>query len=113
MRRSQDFTDAVRGGARRGSRRLVVHLTTSPESGKSEPLVGLVVSRAIGNAVERNLVKRRLRGLLNLRMNTFAPGDKLVVRALPAARGATSVELATDLDAGLGSVRRRLAKGTR
>jgi len=109
MRRSEDFTDAVRGGARSGTRRLVVHLSTAEDTPPSAPRAGLVVSKAVGNAVERNQVKRRLRGLLATRISDLHDGDKLVVRALPSARGATSAELGDDLDAALSTARRRAA----
>ncbi|WP_413451697.1 ribonuclease P protein component [Georgenia sp. 1P01AC] len=105
MRRSEDFTDAVRGGARSGTRRLVVHLGTGAEA--HAPRAGLVVSKAVGNAVERNQVKRRLRGLLASRISDLHDGEKLVVRALPAARRATSEALGADLDAALSGARRR------
>lgn len=108
MRRSNDFTDAVRGGARSGTRRLVVHLGASSDATPAR--AGLVVSKAVGNAVERNQVKRRLRGLLAPRMADLRQGDRLVVRALPPACGATSVELAGDLDSAIAGARRRQAR---
>ncbi|QDB80591.1 ribonuclease P protein component [Georgenia wutianyii] len=107
MRRSEEFTDAVRGGARSGTRRLVVHLGASSAGETTPPRAGLVVSKAVGNAVERNQVKRRLRGLLAPRMNDLHDGDSIVVRALPAARGASSAELGEDLDVALRRARRR------
>ncbi|HLV03798.1 MAG TPA: ribonuclease P protein component [Actinomycetaceae bacterium] len=108
MRRSEDFTDAVRGGARSGTRRLVVHLKTPDDGATTDPpRAGLVVSTAVGNAVERNLVKRRLRGLLATRMSQLGEGEKLVVRALPEARDASSSELGADLDSALERARRR------
>ena len=108
MRRSEEFTDAVRGGARSGTRRLVVHLGASGSAaGTTPPRAGLVVSKAVGNAVERNQVKRRLRGLLAPRMSDLHDGDSIVVRALPAARGASSAELGEDLDVALRRARRR------
>lgn len=110
MRRSEDFTDAVRGGARSGTRRLVVHLRIADNAGRTAPRAGLVVSKAVGNAVERNQVKRRLRGLLASRMSDLHDGDKLVVRALPAARGASSAALGTDLDTALSGARRRAVR---
>lgn len=108
MRRSEDFAEVVRSGVRRGTRRVVVHLHGADGSAQDAPLVGVVVSKAIGNAVDRNLVKRRLRGLLNSRLAELEPGERAVVRALPAARRATSAELARDLDAALAGVRRRM-----
>jgi ribonuclease P protein component len=59
--------------------------------------VGLVVSKAVGNAVQRNLVKRRLRHLAREHVSLL-PGDAvLVVRALPAAAGASYDVLGQDL----------------
>lgn len=104
MRRSADFTSAVRQGARTGRPRLVVHLTTG-EPGPAT--AGFVVSKAVGGAVVRNQVKRRLRHLMRARIEALPPGSRLVVRALPPAAGSPSSVLGSDLDDGL---RRVLAK---
>jgi ribonuclease P protein component len=60
--------------------------------------VGFVVSRAVGPAVTRNLVKRRLRHLMRERLGLLPRGSVLVVRALPAAASAPYADLAADLD---------------
>jgi ribonuclease P protein component len=65
------------------------------------PRVGFVVSRTVGGAVARNAVRRRLRHLMRERLHLLTPGSTLVVRALPAAAGASSAELSEDLDAAL------------
>nr|WP_255629073.1 ribonuclease P protein component [Cellulomonas wangsupingiae] len=108
MRRSADFQQAVRRGARGGRDTLVVHLTTTTDPGP--PAVGLVVSKAVGNAVTRNRVKRRLRALVTARLDALPAGSLLVVRAQAAAAGATSSRLAQDLDAALAGAGRRLAR---
>ena len=59
--------------------------------------VGLVVSKAVGNAVTRNRVKRRLRACARVLLDQLAPADVLVIRATPAAATASSAELARDL----------------
>jgi ribonuclease P protein component len=87
------FTLAVRSGRRASSFTLVVHLALT-DSG-DPPRIGFVVSRAVGNAVTRNRVKRRLRALL--RGHDLPAGALLVVRALPPAAGASYPELRTDL----------------
>jgi len=72
-------------------------------------LVGFVVSRAVGNAVTRNRVKRRLRHLAAKRIPTTPTGTDLVVRALP--RSATApAELDADLPSAWSSVVGRLAE---
>jgi ribonuclease P protein component len=55
----------------------------------------------VGNAVTRNAVKRRLRHLLGERLAGLPAGAELVVRALPAAAEASSVDLGADLDRAL------------
>jgi ribonuclease P protein component len=92
---SQDFSRAVRDGRRAGSGRMVVHLALRAAD---ERRAGFVVSRAVGAAVTRNRVKRRLRHLVRDRLDRVPPGGLLVVRALPAAAGASPAQLAADLD---------------
>ena len=65
------------------------------------PRAGFVVSKAVGGAVIRNLVKRRLRHLMRARIGALPAGAMLVVRALPAAAGRTYTELGADLDGAL------------
>ena len=59
------------------------------------------MSKAVGGAVVRNKVKRRLRHLMRERVDRLPPGSLVVVRALPAAGDADHAQLARDLDAAL------------
>ncbi|MEU3184944.1 ribonuclease P protein component [Streptomyces sp. NPDC006923] len=116
LRRREDFATAVRRGRRAGRPLLVVHLrsgATDPHApGESAPpsRAGFVVSKAVGGAVVRNLVKRRLRHLIRDRLPELPPGSLVVVRALPGAGDAEYAQLARDLDAAL---RRLLGGGAR
>ncbi|MFF2651329.1 ribonuclease P protein component [Streptomyces sp. NPDC058045] len=107
LRRREDFAAAVRRGRRAGRPLLVVHLrsgATDPHApGENAPpsRAGFVVSKAVGNAVVRNTVKRRLRHLIRDRLPLLPPGSLVVVRALPDAGCADSEKLARDLDAAL------------
>ena len=105
LRRPQEFRGAVRSGARAGSRTLVAHLLApEPATARTHPSpeptrIGIITSKAVGPAVVRNRVKRRLRHLVRARLDLLPAGSQLVVRALPAAASASTRELATDLDA--------------
>ncbi|MCX5200058.1 ribonuclease P protein component [Streptomyces sp. NPDC087440] len=108
LRRREDFATAVRRGRRAGRPLLVVHLrssgATDPHAaGESTPptRAGFVVSKAVGVAVVRNAVKRRLRHLMRERIAELPPGSLVVVRALPGAGDADHAQLARDLDAAL------------
>ena len=67
--------------------------------------VGFMVSRAVGTAVARNRVRRRLRHLVRDRLGVVPTGAALVVRANPAAANANYREIAADLDRCLAAVK--------
>lgn len=103
MLRSEDFSAAVRLGARSGSRRLVVHYSAGEAGDVSPALVGVVVpKKQVPRATRRNRIKRRVRALMSARVARLGPGSRVVVRGLAGADGATSAELGTDLDRLLG-----------
>ncbi|MEU4232803.1 MULTISPECIES: ribonuclease P protein component [unclassified Nonomuraea] len=104
MRRGEEFEAAVKRGKRAGRPTLVVHLGIS---GDSTPLVGFVVSRAVGGAAVRNKVKRRLRHLMRDRLDRLPRGSLLVVRANPPAASARYEHLAAELDLALDRLLRR------
>lgn len=89
----------VRSGVRAGRSTLVVHAltrTTPPSR------AGFVVSRAVGNAVTRNRVKRRLRHLTAGALAASPLPVDVVVRALPpAASGPLESDFASAWDAAL------------
>ncbi|MPZ25308.1 MAG: ribonuclease P protein component [Micromonosporaceae bacterium] len=95
LRRRDEFTAATRAGRRSGRHTLVVHLQLA--GGPAPPRAGFVVSRAVGGAVVRNRVRRRLRHLVRGHLAELPPGSQLVVRALPAAADARPAQLAEDL----------------
>ena len=125
LRRSSDFAAAIRGGHRAGRGTLVVHLTDSGSAESADwgrfrqapsarqPRAGFVVSKAVGGAVTRNTIRRRLRHLVRDRITALPPGTVLVVRALPAAASAPYARLGSDLDGALAAARARNARGRR
>ncbi len=63
-----------------------------------------MVPRAVGPAVTRNRVRRRLRHLLRDRLDRLPAGTRLVIRVLPPAAGATSATLGRAVDRALDRV---------
>lgn len=63
----------------------------------NRPRVGFSVSRRVGGAVQRNLVRRRLRAAVAARLGRLSPVD-LVIIPSPAAARAPYRELAAALD---------------
>jgi ribonuclease P protein component len=88
---------------------LVLHAAaTDPSGDDAGTRVGFVVPRAVGPAVTRNRVRRRLRHLLRDRLDALPPGSRLVVRVLPLAATATSAQLTAALDRALSRAVRSL-----
>jgi ribonuclease P protein component len=104
MRTSAEFSETIRRGARAGRTTLVVHCRAGDAPGRH---VGFVVSKAVGGAVVRNRVRRRLRGLVMEALGTVPDGGRVVVRANPPAAGATFDELRADLGSALRAAVRR------
>lgn len=113
----QQFTRVIRGGSRAGTRTLVVHLRPASKAGYTEPKIaqprgprfGFVVSKAVGNAVVRHAVTRKLRQqCLHLaRAGVVGEGEELVVRALPAIASVDSRAIYGDLCRAVAKARRR------
>ena len=98
LTRPASFRRAVKAGRRSGARTLVTHLVLADRPVADRARVGFVVSKAVGNAVVRNRVQRRLRHAARARITLLPDGALLVVRAQPASAAAAYEELAADLD---------------
>lgn len=96
-----DFRSAVRRGRRITTPSAVYYrLTTEPD----RPLrFGFIVSRAVGNAVDRNRLRRRLRALGRGYVDQGRRGEDVVVRALPGAAQRDWGSLSADMRAAIDS----------
>ncbi len=94
----------MRTGAKAGTRTAVVYLA---KTGDANSMTGFAVSRAVGGAVIRNRVTRRLRAIMADELKQLPHGSLVVLRALPAAATVGFEDLKADVASGL---RRALAK---
>ncbi|MEU3307873.1 ribonuclease P protein component [Nocardiopsis sp. NPDC006832] len=113
MRHSTEFGSVMRSGRRASSDALgVVYLAPkrSDFAGTSErtdpPRIGFVVSKAVGGAVVRKRVQRRLRHLMRERLGVLPNGSLLVVRAKPLAAQLRQEDLAVRLDSAIAAAQR-------
>jgi ribonuclease P protein component len=96
VRAHRDFA-TVRGAGR------AVHATAlalgwhATEDVSSPTRFGFVVGKRIGNAVTRNLVKRRLRAIIAEWQTSIAPGNMVVITARPAAATRSFTDLSDDV----------------
>lgn len=105
MRRSAQFARTIRGGGRAGRDTLVIHCAVGADHDGTQ--IGFVVSKAVGGAVVRNAVRRRLRGVVLDQRDALPDRSDVVVRALPASAGATYSRLSDDFTSALAAAHRR------
>ncbi|MDO7883175.1 ribonuclease P protein component [Salinibacterium soli] len=103
--RPGDFRTAVRKGRRVSTPHTTIHVLVTSESRPSR--FGFIVTKAVGGAVVRNTVRRRLRAVCRDILDTVPDGTDVVIRALPASADAAWATLHSEVADGLGSVVRR------
>lgn len=81
--RAEDYRGTVRRGRRITSSSLVAYVLNRADDAPAR--FGFIVSKAVGNAVTRNLVRRRLKAASFELLDTVPLGTDVVVRALPGA----------------------------
>lgn len=89
--RGDDYRRTVRTGRRVGGAFCIVHAVfRSPDD---PARFGFIVSKAVGNAVTRNLVRRRLKTIADRSLQAGFTGYDIVIRALPMSAEASFAEL--------------------
>lgn len=106
MTRSAEFGATVSQGTKAAQPDLVLY-TRPDQTGEPGPRIGLVVSKAVGNAVQRHRVSRRLRHAARVLLEDLDPADRVVIRALPSSRHAISPRLEQELRTALRRIRTR------
>jgi ribonuclease P protein component len=99
--RPEDFRTVVRRG-RRSSSPIAVYYRLDRDA--ADPLrFGFIISRAVGGAVERNLMRRRLRSVGRQFVDAGVLGADVVVRALPGSAQQDWASLSADMHDALDS----------
>lgn len=99
VRRADDFRAAVRRGVRVTTPHAVLYLRKRHDD---EPTrYGIIVTKSIGTAVERNLVRRRIRSVGRRLLDASTVGRDIVIRALPGSAEASWVTLHDEILEGL------------
>lgn len=104
LTRGSDYKRVVRRGERSAAAHTVTHVIAS--SG-DDVRFGFIVSRAVGGAVVRNTVRRRLKAVCHDLVDDVPAGRDIVIRALPTAADASFADLHAEVDRAL---RRTLAR---
>ncbi|MGO1769076.1 MAG: ribonuclease P protein component [Microbacterium sp.] len=91
LTRGVDYRQVSRRGARCAGPQLVVHVVLTAEP--RQPRFGFIVSKAVGNAVCRNTVRRRLKAVCAEALAGVPDGADVVIRALPSSATASFAEL--------------------
>ena len=89
MRRPADFAATMTGG-RQGCNLVVAYAARRADE---QRLVGYIVSKAVGPAVRRHKVTRRLRAIMASQLDALPTGSGVVIRALPASAEASFATL--------------------
>ena len=109
--RGDDYRRVVRAGRRVGGALCTTHAVLRAPG---EPArFGFIVSKAVGNAVTRNLVRRRLKTVAERRIREGFAGVDVVFRALPASAAASYGDLEAELGRALDRVARLRAREER
>lgn len=117
LRNAAEFKLTLDGGAKAVNRHVIVFAFPREESAGKRPMrLGLIVSRKVGNSVERNRVKRALReGFRHLQdepeMRAAAQCLDLVVIARNEAVRASTKEVIGSLRHGLGRLSQQRLRG--
>ena len=101
--RTTDFEAVYRGGLRRSSRQFVAFFR---RNGLEQSRFGASVKKALGGAVVRNRIRRRIREILRLHRSEIPTGWDIVIHPRSSVTRASFSDLATELVALLQSIGR-------
>lgn len=109
MKRAKDFQHVVRTGHRVGGAYCltyaVLHTPQEVEGEARFARFGIIVSKQVGNAVTRNLVRRRVKAIIDRHLSSGFEGADVVFRMFHSSAEASFNELLGEVDRALNRVR--------
>ncbi len=102
---AEDFRGVLRRGKRHTASVIAVSVLSTQED--SPARFGFVVTKKVGNAVTRNLVRRRLKAVARGLVDDGISSIDVVVRALPASADSDWATLRDELESTVKGVERR------
>lgn len=103
--RGDDYRRVVRDGNRVGGAYCITHAVLHVHD--TDPArFGFIVTKAIGNAVTRNRVRRRMKSIADRHLAEGFAGADVVFRALPKSASASFAELEREITRSLRRVER-------
>lgn len=89
----------MRAGRRVGGAFCITHAVLRAPGDPAR--FGFIVSKAVGNAVTRNLIRRRMKMIVERRLHAGIDGVDVVFRALPAITEASFEQLEGEINRAL------------
>ena len=89
-----DYRSVVRRGTRCAGAHTVTHIMARSDD---DVRFGFIVSKAVGNAVVRNTVRRRLKAVCHEALAELDPGRDVVIRALNVSADADFATLRAEV----------------
>ena len=96
----EDYRTTVRRGRRHGGQYALIYVRRS--STDVPVRFGFIVAKTVGNAVHRNLVRRRLKSIAAGVLGSVPAGSDVVIRALPGAAQSSWTTLSSEITRTIG-----------
>ena len=93
--RGEDYRRTVRTGRRVGGAFCITHAVFSAPEDPAR--FGFIISKAVGNAVTRNLIRRRFKTIVEKQIAQGVAGMDIVFRAFPKIVDASYAELEAEV----------------
>ena len=96
LRQRREFLAVQRSGSKYHTRHFLVFVMQT--EAEAPPRLGITVTRKVGNAVQRNWIKRRVRDVFRRNRSRFRPGLSMVWIAKKQAKGLSLAAVEADFE---------------